>query len=61
VSENLAAAATFGHWVSMGNSTGPVTSLSVGALSEKSLTFTRPVLFHYTGDPQRLASMADRL
>ena len=61
VSENLAAAAMLGHWVNVGNATGPVTSLAVEALSEKSVTFTRPVLFHYTADPQRLAAMADRL
>lgn len=61
VGENLAAAAMFGHWVNLGNATGPVTSLAVGGLSERSVTFTRPVLFHYTADPQRLAAMADRL
>jgi len=61
ISENLAAAATFGHWVNVGNATGPVSSLSATALSDKSLTFSRPVLFHYTAEPQRLAAMADRL
>jgi NADPH:quinone reductase-like Zn-dependent oxidoreductase len=31
------------------------------ALLEKSATFSRPVLFHYTADPGRLAEMASRL
>lgn len=61
VSENLAAAAMFGHWVNLGNATGPITALSVAGLSDKSVTFTRPVLFHYTADPRRLGAMADRL
>lgn len=61
ISENLAAAAMFGHWVNLGNASGPITSLAVDGLSAKSVTFTRPVLFHYTADPRRLAAMAERL
>ena len=61
VSENLLALARFGHWVSVGNSSGPITGVPVAALSDKSGTFSRPVLFHYTADPQRLGAMAARL
>jgi NADPH:quinone reductase-like Zn-dependent oxidoreductase/uncharacterized protein YndB with AHSA1/START domain len=45
--ENLAALATRGHWLSYGHATGPLESVS---LSEKSGTFSQPVLFHYTAE-----------
>jgi len=45
--ENLAALATRGHWVSYGQATGPLDPVN---LSEKSGTFSQPVLFHYTAD-----------
>jgi NADPH:quinone reductase-like Zn-dependent oxidoreductase len=45
--ENLAALATRGHWVSYGQASGP---LDPPNLSEKSGTFSQPVLFHYTAD-----------
>ena len=61
VDENLAALARFGHWISVGNTSGPIATVLVAALSEKSGTFSRPVLFHYTADPPRLAAMAARL
>ena len=58
---NLASLATFGHWVSVGQASGALPPLDPHALLEKSATFSRPVLFHYTADPQRLAEMAGRL
>jgi NADPH:quinone reductase-like Zn-dependent oxidoreductase len=45
--ENLAALATRGHWVSYGQATGPLDPVN---LSEKSGTFSQPVLFHYTAE-----------
>jgi NADPH:quinone reductase len=45
--ENLAALATRGHWVSYGQATGPLEPIN---LSEKSGTFSQPVLFHYTAE-----------
>jgi len=45
--ENLAALATRGHWVSYGQATGPLDPVN---LSEKSGTFSQPVLFHYTSE-----------
>ena len=45
--ENLAALAARGHWVSYGQATGALDPLS---LSEKSGTFSQPVLFHYTAE-----------
>jgi NADPH:quinone reductase-like Zn-dependent oxidoreductase len=43
--ENFAALAMRGHWVSYGHASGPLQPLS---LSEKSGTFSQPVLFHFT-------------
>jgi NADPH:quinone reductase-like Zn-dependent oxidoreductase len=46
-SENLAALAMRGHWVSYGHATGALEPIS---LSEKSGTFSQPVIFHYTAE-----------
>ncbi len=54
--ENLAALATRGHWVSYGQATGALDPVS---LSDKSGTFSQPVLFHYTAD--YLQPMAGRV
>jgi NADPH:quinone reductase-like Zn-dependent oxidoreductase len=54
--ENLAALARRGHWVSYGHATGP---LPPPNLTEKSGTFSQPVLFHYTED--LLHEMAGRV
>ena len=61
VRENLAALALFGHWVSVGQASGPLPALAADALLDKSATFSQPVLFHYTADPRRLDAMAQRL
>jgi NADPH2:quinone reductase len=45
--ENLAALAMRGHWVSYGHATGALEPIN---LSEKSGTFSQPVLFHYTAE-----------
>ncbi|HEX2449579.1 MAG TPA: quinone oxidoreductase, partial [Gemmatimonadales bacterium] len=45
--ENLAALARRGHWVSYGHATGALEPMN---LTEKSGTFSQPVLFHYTED-----------
>jgi NADPH:quinone reductase-like Zn-dependent oxidoreductase len=59
--QNLAALAMFGHWVSVGQASGELPPLSPHDLIAKSATFSRPVLFHYTAEPRRLAEMAQRL
>jgi NADPH:quinone reductase-like Zn-dependent oxidoreductase/uncharacterized protein YndB with AHSA1/START domain len=55
-SENRAALATRGHWVSYGQATG---ALPPTSLAEKSGTLSQPVLFHYTED--FLQQMAGRV
>ncbi len=56
--ENLAALARCGHWVSYGQATGPLTPLAPETLSEKSLTLSRPVVFHYTAERTALHEIA---
>ena len=59
--ENLEALALFGHWVSYGQSGGPLDRVDPEPLTAKSLTLSRPVLFHYTASRDRLAEMAARV
>jgi NADPH:quinone reductase len=47
VTENLAALARRGHWVSYGHTTG---GWQPASLADKSGTLSQPVLFHYTED-----------
>jgi NADPH:quinone reductase len=61
MSENIAALAMFGHWVSVGHASGGIAAVDPHALLAKSATFSAPAVLHYTSDPTRLAQMADRL
>ena len=61
VRDNAASLAVFGHWVSVGEASGPMPPVSPEALIQRSASFSRPVLFHYTADPARLGRMAARL
>jgi NADPH:quinone reductase-like Zn-dependent oxidoreductase len=54
--ENLAALAMFGHWVSVGQASGALPDFSPDALTAKSATFSRPVVFHYAADAGMLES-----
>jgi NADPH2:quinone reductase len=56
--ENLTALTTCGHWIAYGQAGGAHGALDMGALSAKSATLSRPVLFHYTAMRSRLAEMA---
>jgi NADPH:quinone reductase len=58
---SLAALAMRGHLVSYGQSAGPVAPIEPSALSAKSATLSRPVLFHYTADPGDLREIAGNL
>jgi NADPH:quinone reductase-like Zn-dependent oxidoreductase len=59
--ENLAALAPCGHWISLGQASGPLDAIDPDLLLHKSLTFSRPVVFAYVADPRALAERADRL
>ena len=60
VAENLDALALCGHWVSYGQASGPLEPLAPERLSEKSVTLSRPVLFHYTARREVLSAMTER-
>jgi NADPH:quinone reductase-like Zn-dependent oxidoreductase len=59
--ENLRAVATTGLWVSYGQATGPLPPIDPARLEARSISLARPVLFHFTEDPRRLAEMSARL
>jgi NADPH:quinone reductase len=50
-----------GHLVLYGQATGIPDPISHAMLAEKSATVTRPVLFHYTAEPESLRDMARNL
>jgi NADPH:quinone reductase len=59
--QNLAALAPCGHWISLGQASGPLEPVSPDALLHKSASFSRPVVFAYVATPQALAQRAGRL
>jgi len=59
--ESLEALAMRGHLVSYGQASGALGAFDPAILSSKSASLTRPVLFHYTADPQTLRAMAGAL
>ena len=59
--ENLAALAPCGHWISLGQASGPLPPLDPDALLSKSLTFSRPVVFDYAATAAKRAERAQRV
>ncbi len=59
--ENLAALARRGHWISLGQASGPLKPLPPDALVAKSLSFSRPVVFDYVATHAQLAERAQRV
>lgn len=59
--ENLAALARRGHWISLGQATGPLQPLDPHDLVAKSITFSRPVVFDYVDTPAALSRRCTRL
>jgi NADPH:quinone reductase-like Zn-dependent oxidoreductase/uncharacterized protein YndB with AHSA1/START domain len=59
--ENLAALARRGHWISLGQASGPLAPIDPDALVAKSLTFSRPVVFDFVATREALAERAQRL
>jgi NADPH2:quinone reductase len=58
---SLEALALRGHLVNFGQSSGPVEPIAMSRLAEKSLTVSRPILFHYIEDRGEREEMAGRL
>ena len=59
--ENFAALARCGHWISLGQASGPLQPISPDWLVQKSATFSRPVVFDYVATPRLMAERAQRL
>ncbi|MBT3139489.1 quinone oxidoreductase [Ruegeria litorea] len=55
---SLSATAKCGHLVNFGQSSGAVDPVAMTTLAEKSLTVSRPILFHYLQDTQTYRAMA---
>ena len=47
-----------GHMVNFGQSSGPIDPVAMATLATKSLTVSRPILFHYLRDQQQYRAMA---
>jgi len=59
--ENFAALARRGHWISLGQASGPLQPISPDWLVQKSATFSRPVVFDFVSTPALLAERAERV
>jgi NADPH:quinone reductase-like Zn-dependent oxidoreductase len=59
--ENLEALRSTGHWISVGQTGGGWSAIDAEWLTRKSVTLSRPVIFHFTADPQRLREMAQNV
>ncbi|WP_425261511.1 SRPBCC family protein [Rubrivivax sp. RP6-9] len=59
--ENLVALAPCGHWISLGQASGPLAAVDPDTLVAKSATFSRPVVFHFVATPAQLQERAERL
>jgi NADPH:quinone reductase-like Zn-dependent oxidoreductase len=59
--ENLAALAVRGHWISLGQASGPLAPIDPHALVMKSLSFSRPAVFDFVATAGELAARAGRV
>ncbi len=59
--ENFAALARRGHWISLGQASGALQPISADRLVQKSITFSRPVVFDYVATQAELAERATRV
>lgn len=59
--ENHAALARCGHWISLGQASGPLQPIDPNWLVAKSLTFSRPVAFDYVATREKLQERAQRV
>jgi NADPH:quinone reductase len=59
--ENFDSLALCGHWVNFGQTSGASDAVALELLSSKSITLSRPVLFHYTAQRTNLNAIATHL
>jgi NADPH2:quinone reductase len=55
---SLAALSFCGHLVNYGQASGPVDPVALSTLAARSLSLSRPILFHYMRTPDLLAALA---
>jgi NADPH:quinone reductase-like Zn-dependent oxidoreductase/uncharacterized protein YndB with AHSA1/START domain len=58
---SLRALANCGHLVSYGQASGPIGSWDICSLQSNSATLSRPNYAHYTGTPEKVAAITERL
>jgi NADPH2:quinone reductase len=56
---SLASLAFEGHLICFGQSSGPVPPFSLSTLASRSLTVSRPIIFHYLRTPDRLRALTE--
>jgi NADPH:quinone reductase-like Zn-dependent oxidoreductase len=59
--ENIAALARRGHWVSLGQASGPLDAIAPDLLLHKSASMSRPVVFDYIDTRAALVERTERL
>jgi NADPH:quinone reductase len=59
--QNMEALALCGHWISLGQASGGLSPIDVNWLLHKSVTFSRPVAFHYVATHAALTERAGRV
>ena len=59
--ENLAALAPRGHWISLGQASGPLRPIDPHALGMKSLSLSRPAVFAYMATRAERTERAQRV
>jgi NADPH2:quinone reductase len=58
---SLASLGFEGHLIGYGQASGPVPPFTMPLLATRSLTVSRPIVFHYLRTPRMLAAMADQV
>jgi NADPH2:quinone reductase len=56
--DSLASLTFRGHLVNFGQASGPIEGFEIPMLAKKSISLTRPMLFHYTQDREKLLEMS---
>lgn len=59
--ENFRSLAVCGHWIVVGQAGGAWSPIDPGWLAQKSVTLSRPVIFHFTSDGARRQQMSERV
>ncbi|WP_421765454.1 quinone oxidoreductase family protein [Ekhidna sp.] len=58
--DSLASLTYNGHLINFGQSSGPVEGFEIPMLAKKSSTLSRPMVFHYTSEREKLLEMSEK-